>query len=412
MKKNTDCSRKPVCLGVEDYIAAQDCYYVDKTMLIEEVMTTAHVNVILRPEGFGKTLNLSMIKTFFEKTDRDTSVYFKDKKIWQCGRKVREEQGQYPVIMLTLGDVKCGNWEEMRKDIVAKMRAEAIRHSELLDSDKLDDNDLETLRKFINGEENIPHLYDDWTLRFLQGLLSEHYGKQVIVLIDDYDAPVCRAVDNGFYKEAKDFMQHFILSTVSHNQDCRFAVFDSITPLAFSDMFGPLDNFFICGTDVCCFSKAYGFTGDEVKALLAYYGHEDKYDEVREWYGGYMSENTEVFYPWSVMSYIQHGCVPDLYWVKRYKTSLVDDMLLQDDEDIRAVFRRLADGVTVIDGIHDHKDYSRLQRKTTDVYALLFLYGYVYARRVDPHAISTLDYITSPNREMRTAIRNALAASE
>jgi hypothetical protein len=265
--------------------------------------------VFNRPNGFGKTLNLDMLKVFFEKTNNDTSIYFKDKKIWFCGQEYREQQGKYPVIYVSFKDAKGNSFEEVAKKILAEFQREFKRHSELLNSKSLSIYEKEDYLRYLSSQQN--PLMGDWALKDLSHLLYKHHNIETIIIIDDYDTPILNGLVYGFYNEIFCYIRNVCSSALEGNHALEKGFlsgklnfsFDMVL-FNFNDVFHPNSREF------------FGFTQDEVKEMVIYYNVLDKYQEIKEWYGGYNFRGIEIFNPWSIVNYFNNNCQAQPYYNK------------------------------------------------------------------------------------------------
>ena len=268
---------RTVSIGTQDFekMIQRNCFYVDKTGFIKEWWESQDdVTLITRPRRFGKTLNMDMLRTFFEKTEQDTSVYFQDKKIWACGQKYRSYQGKYPVIFLTFKDVKFNTWEETFsavRDIFAK---ETQRHEELRTSDRCDEYDERKYARLAEG--NVTEVELSSALADLSAMLHKHHGTAPVIIIDEYDTPIQQGYMKGYYEEIILFLT-------------------GILRVAKESIFSGMNNLSINSVLDHKYSAYFGFTSDEVREMAAYYGASDKYDEICEWYDGYRFGKTEIF---------------------------------------------------------------------------------------------------------------------
>ncbi|MCD8286873.1 MAG: AAA family ATPase, partial [Clostridia bacterium] len=296
--------RKDIRLGCTSYIEAQKHYYVDKTLMIREMITDnglpqgGFVKLILRPRGSGKSLNMDMLRTYFEKTAEDTSVYFRDKKIWQCSEGIRGRQGSAPVIFISFNDVSSGTWDEAYSAIKDIIAAEYMRHSEVLEG--LDEDDSTDFYSIMDGTA-------DWTdysfsLISLCRYLHGYYGVSPIMLIDDYDRPIQTAPDKRVGQDAGDFIGALLGLSMKGNPDMAFGV---ITGTEWLPAIVGLNNLAEYTIHDWRFADSFGFTREEVYSLLSYYGQETHMDEICRLYGGHMTELAEIYRPADVLEYVR-----------------------------------------------------------------------------------------------------------
>ena len=277
----------PLPVGISDYrLASTEYYYIDKTMMIRDFIDERPmVSLFTRPRRFGKTLNMDMLRTFFEKTEEDTSVYFRDKKIWACGKKYREYQGKYPVIFITFKDIKFNTWEETFDAIKDVFSKETHRHSELRTSDRCDEYDKKIFDRLLSGEVNEVEL--SAALLNLSRMLHRHYGIAPIIIIDEYDIPIQQGYMRGYYDKVILFMRNLFSGGLKDNKHLSFGFLTGILRVAKESIFSGLNNLTINSVLDNRYSSYFGFTSEEVKEMAEYYGASDKYGEICEWYDGY-----------------------------------------------------------------------------------------------------------------------------
>ena len=305
--------KKPMPIGISDFkTATTSYYYVDKTLLIRDFLDAKPmVSLFTRPRRFGKTLNMDMVRVFFEKTQEDTSIYFKDKQIWQCGSDYTRHQGKYPVIFLTFKDVKCLTWQETFQKIRKLISLEFIRHSELEESTALGIYEKEQYHRLASDNAN--EVDCQMGLQILSLLLHKHYGKECIIIIDEYDTPIQQGHHCNFYPEIVNFMRNFFSGGLKDNPHLAFGFLTGILRVAKESIFSGMNNLKTNSILDDSYSEYFGFTTEEVKEILHYYGKEDKYQEICSWYDGYRFGNTEIFNPWSVINYITDQCFPKAF---------------------------------------------------------------------------------------------------
>ncbi|MCD8286197.1 MAG: ATP-binding protein [Clostridia bacterium] len=373
----SDVEKKKVFLGARTYIQALNHYYVDKTLFIRDILEDgADVTLITRPRRFGKTLNMDMVRTFFEITGKDTSKYFTDKKIWACGDEIRAKQGAYPVIFLTFADVKCDTWEVSYDKITELIRDEYDRHRELRNSDKVSEVDLYDYNQICSKTASRA-VYEE-SLKKLSMMLHDYYEVDPIILIDEYDAPVEAGYDHGYYKQITGFLKNLFLAGLKTNTNMSFAVLTGVLRITKESFFSDLNNFVVFSTEETEFSEYFGFTEDEVRALLEYYGAgEDKYNEVCEWYDGYMFGNTKIFNPWSVLNYVRFNFAARDYWVHTGKYALLTNLTSNLTPDAFSKMNLLKDGEIITAKVNEQLTYEELMNGSENIFTLLLNYGYL-----------------------------------
>ncbi|MBQ1413119.1 MAG: AAA family ATPase, partial [Clostridia bacterium] len=309
-KKRSSAERLPLPIGVSDYrLASTEYYYVDKTMMIKDFLDERPiVSLFTRPRRFGKTLNMDMLRTFFEKTGQDTSVYFHDKKIWKCGAKYQNYQGKYPVIFITFKDVKFNTWAETLESVKDLFSKEARRHPELRDSDRCDAYDKKAFDSLISGDVSEVELSN--ALLNLSQMLHKHHGIAPIIIIDEYDTPIQQGYSCGFYEQVILFMRNLFSGGLKDNKHLSYGFLTGILRVAKESIFSGLNNLKINSILDEKYSEYFGFTPEEVKEMADYYGAGDRYAEICEWYDGYRCGNSDIFNPWSVINYFSNNCKP------------------------------------------------------------------------------------------------------
>ena len=378
----------------------RDSYYVDKTMLIKDFIDERPmVTLFTRPRRFGKTLNMDMLRTFFEKTEQDTSVYFQDKKIWACGQKYRAYQGKYPVIFLTFKDVKFNTWEETFsavRDIFAK---ETQRHEELRTSDRCDEYDERKYARLAEG--NVTEVELSSALADLSAMLHKHYGTAPVIIIDEYDTPIQQGYMKGYYEEIILFMRNLFSGGFKDNRHLAFGFLTGILRVAKESIFSEMNNLSINSVLDHKYSAYFGFTSDEVREMAAYYGASDKYDEICEWYDGYRFGKTEIFNPWSVVNYFSNECEPRAFWVSTGSNDVIGEVLAEADEEIYHRLASLVNGETITTYIDTGVIYPQIKKNPSTIYSFLLVTGYLKAVK------TTLSFngdfmceISLPNREI------------
>ena len=304
----------PLPVGISDFKrASTQYYYVDKTLLIRDFLDELPiVSLFTRPRRFGKTLNMDMLRTFFEKTDEDTSIYFRNKKIWKCGQKYRNYQGKYPVIYITFKDTKLSNWADTLAGIRFLFTNEFQRHGELADSPKCTGSDKDYYRKIVSGTAGEAELMN--ALLVLSKMLDEHHGIAPIIIIDEYDTPIQQGHLLGFYDEAVSFMRNLFSGGFKDNPHLSYGFLTGILRVAKESIFSGLNNLKINSILDEQYSEYFGFTAQEVRQMAEDYHVPEKYAEICDWYDGYRFGASDIFNPWSVINYFGHACKPRAYW--------------------------------------------------------------------------------------------------
>lgn len=400
---------KSLPIGISDYVRAQEeYYYVDKTLLIKEFLDKKPlVSLFTRPRRFGKTLNMDMLKVFFEISDKNTSKYFADKNIWQCGEEYRSHQGKYPVIFLTFKDVKFDTWDVTIDKIRGLLQEEYGRHQELLNSDKLPQYEKEYFTKIISATANEVELTS--SLERLSKMLASHYDKAPVIIIDEYDTPIQEGYSKDFYDEIIGFMRNFFSGAFKDNKNLSYGFLTGILRIAQESIFSGLNNLTVNSLMDEEYDSFFGFTESEVKAMLSYYGVSDKEEELKDWYDGYLFGSEEIYNPWSVINYISKGCIPQAYWVNTGKNEILDDVLRVATDDITERLYDLLQGERVVARIDQNVVYRSLAEDPANIYSLLLVAGYLKTPKKELQADgSYLCEVSIPNREIATVYKSEI----
>lgn len=401
--------RKPLPVGISDYIRAQsEYYYVDKTLLIRDFLDRkALVSLFTRPRRFGKTLNMDMLRVFFEISDEDTGRYFADKAIWQCGEEYRCHQGKYPVIFLTFKDVKYDSWQATFAKISGLLQEEFGRHSELGNSDRLAKYEKEYFEKVLNGEADEVELSS--SLQKLSKMLTVHYNKAPIIIIDEYDTPIQEGYSKEFYDEIVGFMRNFFSGAFKDNSNLSYGFLTGILRIAQESIFSGLNNLAVSSVMDEEYDGYFGFTKQEVGEMLSYYGVSDKADELRNWYDGYFFGSKEIYNPWSVINYLSKGCLPQAYWVNTGKNEVLEDVLDAATDDISEKLYSLLRGEPVIARIDQNVVYRSLADDPANIYSLLLVAGYLKTvKKVLQGDGAWLCEVAIPNRETAAVYKSEI----
>lgn len=407
-KKKT-ANNKSLPIGISDYVRAQaDYYYVDKTLLIKEFLDQKPlVSLFTRPRRFGKTLNMDMLRVFFEISEEDTSKYFENKAIWRCGEEYRRQQGQYPVVFLTFKDVKFDSWKATLDKIKDLLQEEFGRHQEIADSDRLAEYEKTYFAKIINGEASEVDL--TVSLAKLSQMLTKHYGKAPIIIIDEYDTPIQEGYSKDFYDEIIGFMRNFFSGAFKDNKNLTYGFLTGILRIAQESIFSGLNNLTVNSVMDEKYDQFFGFTASEVRDMLEYYGALDKEAELKDWYDGYLFGSTEIYNPWSVINYISKGCIPQAYWVNTGKNEILEDVLNVATDDITERLYSLLQGERVIAQIDQNVVYRSLSEDPANIYSLLLVAGYLKTPKKELQADgSYLCEVSIPNREIAAVYKSEI----
>ncbi len=398
---NHFAKNKSLPIGVSDFkLATTGYYYVDKTLMIRDFLDKKPmVSLFTRPRRFGKTLNMDMLRVFFEKTNEDTSVYFKNKQIWQCGDYYTKHQGQYPVIFLTFKDVKSMTWEETFQKIRRLISLEFIRHNELETSSVLTAYEKEQYHLLAgdSGDE----VDCQMGLQLLSLLLHKHYGRECIIIIDEYDTPIQQGHTCNFYPEIVNFMRNFFSGGLKDNPHLAFGFLTGILRVAKESIFSGMNNLKTYSILDDGYSSYFGFTEKEVKDMLRYYGKDDKYNELSEWYDGYRFGNTEIFNPWSVINYISDNCFPKAFWQSTGSNEIIGEIIQTATPEITKDLYKLLCGEKIAAYIDTGVIYPEVQNNPYSIYSFLLVAGYLKVANIYPQSDGNfMCDVAIPNKEI------------
>lgn len=403
-------SRKlPLPVGTTNYKKiCEDSYYVDKTLLIKEILD-GKVNVALftRPRRFGKTLNMDMLRTFFEKTAEDTGRYFQDKKIWQQGEKYTSQQGQYPVIFLSLKDIKARKWQYAFDALKYIISVEYMRHAELKRSSELEEADIELYNRIVKNQAG--YMEYVFSLQALSRMLHQHHKQAPVIIIDEYDTPIQEGFVNGYYDDAVEFIRSFFSAALKDNPHARQIVMTGILRIAKESIFSGLNNIRVFSVLDKKFSEFFGFTTSEVQQMAAYYEQTDKLPELKAWYDGYKFGDTEIFNPWSVINYFSNNCQAMPYWVQTSANTIIQEILKTYNDDTYRNLHALLGKTEVQSIVRTNIIYPKLKEPQTNILGFLLMTGYLKSTGTELDARG--DYIcrlSIPNKEIKTIYYNEI----
>ncbi|MBU5469255.1 ATP-binding protein [Falcatimonas sp. MSJ-15] len=393
--------KKPLPIGISDYkVATTDYYYVDKTLMIKDFLDNKPmVSLFTRPRRFGKTLNMDMIRVFFEKDVKDTSCYFRDKKIWKCGDEYTKYQGQYPVIFLTFKDVKCSSWKETFEKIKKLIVLEFQRHIELEDSPTLNIYEREQYSLMANGRAG--DIDYQMGLQLLSQLLHRHYDEKAIIIIDEYDTPIQQGHNCDFYPEVVNFMRNFFSGGLKDNSHLAYGFLTGILKVAKESIFSGLNNLKDNSIMDNAYSQYFGFTSMEVRELIDYYNVGEKYNEICEWYDGYLFGNTEIFNPWSVINYISDECRPKAFWQSTSSNDVIGEIIANATPEIIENLKKLMMNEKITTYVDTSVIYPEVQNNPQNIYSFLLVTGYLKVVSMYPQYDGNyMCDVSIPNKEI------------
>ena len=401
---------KKLPIGIENFekLRQEDFYYIDKTRLIEQLLTRwGEVNLFTRPRRFGKSLNMSMLQSFFE-IGKDKTL-FDGLRISDNQELCEKYQGKFPVVSVSLKGINGATYEEARRFLIKTINEEARRLSVLSDSTELDETDHELLTQLKKKEMTNDSLV--YSIRELTELLEKHYDRKVIVLIDEYDVPLAKANENGYYDEMVLLIRNLFENALKTNSSLKFAVLTGCLRIAKESIFTGLNNFKVYSITDKSFDETFGFTDAEVKELLRYYGQEKYYETVKEWYDGYRFGNVDVYCPWDVINFCSDhladpGLEPKNYWANTSGNSVIShfiDSVGKPQKLTRMELEQLVNGGIVQKEINSELTYKELYSSIDNLWSTLFMTGYL-TQRGEPSG--NRYNLVIPNREIRNIITN------
>jgi hypothetical protein len=369
---------RKIPVGISDFkeLIQKNCAYIDKTLFIKELLEKEpKVALIPRMRRFGKTLNLSMLRYFFEKVQEDTSYLFTSLNIWK-DEKYRAMQGQFPVIFLTLKDLKMSTWERTFNKFCGLISKEFNRHMYLLEGTILTQKEKNQFEAIL-FEKAEQALYED-SLLLLSEWLFRYYGKRVILLIDEYDTPAHSGFANGFYNELIPFLRNWLSAGLKDNSSLEFAVLTGILRVAKESIFSGLNNVSICTIFNKTFQDKFGLLESEVQELLQEYNLSHKLPEIKKWYNGYtIGSCREVYNPWSVLSCIWAEGIIASYWINTSDNALINQLITRGSVQVKKDFHELLQGKIIKKKIKESIVFSDLEVDTDALWSLLLCSGYV-----------------------------------
>ncbi len=410
MENTTEENRRlPLPIGISDYrLASTEYYYVDKTLMIRDFLDQRPmVSLYTRPRRFGKTLNMDMLRTFFERTQEDSSVYFRDKKIWQCGERYRKYQGKYSVIFLTFKDVKFDTWEATFEKLQVLLQAEYERHREIVESGSLSEYEKKYFEKILDGSANKVEL--SASLEKLSKMLADYYGRAPIIIVDEYDTPIQQGYAKNFYGEIIAFIRNLFSGAFKDNKNLSYGFLTGIFRIAQESIFSGLNNLSVNSVMDDEYDHYFGFTPEEVREMLSYYGVSEKEAELRDWYDGYRFGSTEIYNPWSVINYVAKNCRPQAYWVSTGSNDALASVFRLATEDVTEKLYDLLQGKTIIIRVDGNVVYPTLAEDPSSVFSLLLMSGYLKVTEKELQEDGS--YICEaaiPNREISAVYKNEI----
>ena len=400
--------RLPVGLENFEQIINDNYYYVDKTGLISELIRNGGmVNLFTRPRRFGKTLNMSMLEHFFS-IEGDKGI-FEGLKISKDTELSEEYMGRYPVIFVSLKGINAGSYDTAFRLTVETIKGAAKKAKVLKTSDKLDDDEKEDYRALLDKDMDEATLF--LSLKTLSELLEKHYDSKVILLIDEYDVPLAKAFENGYYDQMVFLIRNLLEQVLKTNNSLKFAVMTGCMRISKESIFTGLNNLKVLSITDERYDEYFGFTDTEVKEMLKYYEIEDHYEEIKSWYDGYCFGSTEVYCPWDVLNYCDKvkdhaDSFPENYWINTSSNDAVKKFIqMSDNVTTKREIENLLAGEEITKEIHQELIYPEMYQSLENVWSLLFMTGYLTQRgRVDAKRYK----LVIPNLEIRDIFKTQI----
>lgn len=395
-------------IGIEDFkeIREECYYYVDKTALIEQVLEKrSKVTLFTRPRRFGKSLNMSMLKRFFE-IGTDPSL-FEGLHISKNAALCERYMGKYPVIAISLKGVDAVSYQEAVVQLVEIINQSAASFQFLQNSGRLTDYEKERFCKLLDDDMNMKIMSS--SMLWLTKLLEKHFNRKVVILIDEYDVPLAKAYENGFYDEMVLLIRNIFGNVLKTNESLAFAVLTGCLRIAKESIFTGLNNFKVYSITDVEFDETFGFTNEEVKSMLKYYGLDRHFNQVREWYDGYRFGNADVYCPWDVVNYCDDhrsnpNAEPKNYWMNTSGNEIINhfvDSLNQPGMLAKRELERLVNGETVVKRVDEMITYKELYTSIDNLWSTMFMTGYLTQHGKEGDGYYRL---AIPNREIRNII--------
>ena len=404
---------KPIPIGVENFkeIITSDYYYTDKTLLIRDLLDSgAKVSLFTRPRRFGKTLNMSMLRYFFEKTDEDNSYLFDGLNISKAGEKYMSHCGQYPVISISLKGVNQSTFEESMEEYKNLIADEYEQHSDILESDKITKRKKKLFESICDGDASRT-TYNN-SLKLLSDCLYAVHQKKVIILIDEYDVPLQSAWLRGFYNEMVDFIRSLFDVALKTNDSLEFGVLTGCLRISKESIFTGMNNLKIYPISDVAFSEYFGFTDEEVQQMLKAYGMERYHDTAKQWYDGYHFGKTEMYCPWDITNYcfdmLQNpDAQPKAYWINTSGNDIVRQFISSATATMKHDIETLMAGQSVRKAVTQELTYRELNDSVENLWSMLYMTGYLtHSAVLEDDELE----LVIPNLEIRKIFRKQIYA--
>ena len=398
---------KKIPIGEDDFkrLIENNNYYVDKTRLIEDILTRGSlVNLFPRPRRFGKTLTISMLDNYFNIKKKEVNKnLFKGLEIEKSSKEIQKEKGKYPVISLNLKEIKAENWElefNLLKNIISKLYYDHIEVQEVLNETEKRDYNAILLKM---ADEAVYQL----SLKNLSQYLMRLYKERVIILIDEYDAPIEKGYIEGFYDEVIDFMRNFFGAALKTNDALKFACITGILRVSKESIFSGLNNIDIYSILNEQYSEYFGFLPEEVDKILEEYGMKDRKEDIKKWYDGYNFGGTEIYNPWSILKAISRKEI-DYYWTNTGGTDILEEILKKSSSIIKQELEQLLIGEIIKVKLDENIVYSEISGSRENIYNFMLMSGYLTVEKIEREGKYKIGYLKIPNLEVEVAFENMI----
>ncbi len=403
---------KRLPIGVDDYkeIVDDNLYFVDKTMFIKDIIDDGSKAILIaRPRRFGKTLNISLLNYYFNKTEQDNSYLFEGRHIWRQGERYRREQGKYPVINLTFKGAKYYDWETNYRSIRSTISAEIIRHKYILESNVLSGNDKYAFMRLYEGGAS----KDEYgkSLEILSRAVSKYHNEKVIILLDEYDTLLNEAYIHGFWREAIEFMRTFVNEGFKNNIYLQKGILTGIFRVAKESVFSDLNNLNVSTVLSDNYNEYFGFTQQDVEEMMRYYGIEGEMEAVAEWYNGYVfgeRRKVTIYNPWSIVMYVNtHSLRP--YWINTSGNAIIKQLATGGGKGIQLKMQDIIEGKLVEDvKVDENVIYSEIMKSDRNIWSFMLMSGYLTPAQTKVKEDGIYYTLKAPNKEVHYFYRNLM----
>jgi hypothetical protein len=406
---------KPLPIGIDNFekLITRAYYFVDKTLMIKDLLDNkSDVNLFTRPRRFGKTLNMSMLQYFFEKSSKDNSYLFENLNIMKAEERYTSHMGQYPVINLSLKSAKQPTFQMAYECIIDEISKEYVRHIYILENDKLLDSEKENYLNIVNKKAKDSDYAK--AIQFLSNCLEKYHEKKVIILIDEYDVPLENAFFEGFYDRMITFIRSVFESALKTNSSLEFSVITGCLRISKESIFTGLNNLDIISILNEYYDEYFGFTQNEVSKMLKDYCLEDKEELIKSWYNGYIFGQAQVYNPWSVVKFVKDlyknkNVFPTSYWANTSSNSIVKSLIERADNVTKKEIELLIEGKTIEKPVHEDITYDEIYENLDNLWNFMFFTGYFKKvnERMDSEDNHYLE-LSIPNREVKYIFKSKI----